>query len=209
MQSIESIYQERLGKFHQVAEQGAARFGASGGVFADLLDAIEDRLSLGADSVSSEYGVSGGSSALTAGESTPEIDAAVERAAQATGMDPDLIRAVIQVESNYHPDAVSYCGAQGLMQLMPGTATGLGVTNSFDVSQNVMGGTQYLQKQLNNFGDLRLALAAYNAGPYKIGSLGITNPDDLEQYSRISEGVRGYVDRVMAYWQKFNTEQEG
>ena len=89
------------------------------------------------------------------------------------------------------------------MQLMPKTARSLGVTDSFDVNQNVMGGSQYLKKQLERFGDLRLALAAYNTGPGRISSLGITNPNDAAQYETISPRVRRYVDRVLSYYAQF------
>ena len=69
-------------------------------------------------------------------------------------------------ESNFNPTVISRSGSQGLMQLMPGTAYWLGVTDPFDISQNIEGGVKYLRDQLNNFeGDIKLALAAYNAGP--------------------------------------------
>lgn len=192
MQSIEDIYQSKLGMFYRTAEEGAARFGTESNVFSDLLRTIEGRFALsseGAAPISDPR--SGGTSA--------EIDTAIEDASRAVGLDASLIRSVIQAESDYDPYAVSYCGAEGLMQLMPGTANSLGVANSFDVEENVMGGARYLKKQLGAFGDIRLALAAYNAGPGRIGSLNITDPDDPEQYSRISPGVRDYVDTVLSY----------
>ena len=144
-----------------------------------------------------------GGSKLAVSASTEEIDAAVRQAAIKTGLDPALIKAVIQVESSFRTNAESGCGAQGLMQLMPGTAKSLGVTNSFDAYQNVMGGSTYLMQQLNRFGDVRLALAAYNTGPGRIGRLDITNANDPAQYSKISEGVRGYVDKVLRYYEQF------
>ena len=86
--------------------------------------------------------------------------------AQRHGLDPELVLAVVGVESAFKPDAVSGKGAQGLMQLMPGTARELGVTDAMDPAQNLDGGTRYLRMLIAKYGgDLGRALAAYNAGP--------------------------------------------
>jgi len=94
-----------------------------------------------------------------------DFESIIQEAGQRYRVDPALIRAVIQAESGGNPMAVSRAGARGLMQLMPETAVELGVTNPFDPTQNIMGGTSYLRRLLDRYrGDVRLALAAYNWG---------------------------------------------
>jgi soluble lytic murein transglycosylase-like protein len=95
-----------------------------------------------------------------------DIRALAIATAQRHGLDPELVLAVVGVESAFKPDAVSHKGAQGLMQLMPGTARELGVTDAMDPAQNLDGGTRYLRMLLAKYGgDVGKALAAYNAGP--------------------------------------------
>jgi soluble lytic murein transglycosylase-like protein len=104
-----------------------------------------------------------GPSALPAG--TP-YGAEITAAAQRNGLDPALLAGLIKQESGFNPDAGSPAGAQGLCQLMPGTARGLGVTDLHDPVQSIEGGAKYLAEQLKTFnGDVARALAAYNAGP--------------------------------------------
>lgn len=89
----------------------------------------------------------------------------IDSAAKKYDLDPDLIQAIIRVESNFKKKAKSHKGAMGLMQLMPSTAKDMGVKDAYDPEQNIHGGSRYLRELMNSFKDLRLALAAYNAGP--------------------------------------------
>jgi len=124
---------------------------------------------------------------------TQKIDDIIRSAADQYDLDPALIKAVISVESNGNPKAVSPAGAQGLMQLMPKTAADLGVTDPFDAAQNVRAGSRYLKQLLDRYkGNLQLALAAYNWG---MGHLE-RNPNNLPKETR------NYIVRVEKQYQK-------
>ena len=117
----------------------------------------------------------------------PELDPpfreAIAAAAERHGLDVKLLHALVLAESGYRPDAVSPAGAAGLTQLMPGTALELGVTDRFDPVENLRGGAEYLARQLRRFQDVRLALAAFNAGPARVAALGrIPRIPETEQY---------------------------
>jgi soluble lytic murein transglycosylase-like protein len=116
-------------------------------------------------------------------------DNLIVKHAEARNLRPDLVRAVVQVESGYNPGAVSPKGAMGLMQLMPTTASQLGVRAPFDPEENIRGGTMYLRQLLDRFaGNEELALAAYNAGPMAVDRYGNKVPPYQE--------TRDYVRKV-------------
>lgn len=94
-----------------------------------------------------------------------DIKSMIQSSALANGVDPHLFDALVQQESGYNPNSRSRAGAMGLTQLMPETASSLGVTSPFDPVQNLQGGAKYLKSLLNQFNSVPLALAAYNAGP--------------------------------------------
>jgi soluble lytic murein transglycosylase-like protein len=128
-------------------------------------------------------------SGSTAGGTT-DFEAEINAAATSNGIDPALLKGLVQQESGFNPNARSGAGAVGLTQLMPGTAAALGVTEPTDPAQSLQGGARYLREQLDRFGgDERLALAAYNAGPGAVSKYGGVPP-----YAE----TQGYVNKVLA-----------
>ncbi|MBI2370729.1 MAG: transglycosylase SLT domain-containing protein [Deltaproteobacteria bacterium] len=143
-------------------------------------------------------GRAGRQASLSASERTRRYDRVIHEAARRHRVDPRLVRAVIKAESDFRPDAVSPKGAQGLMQLMPGTARRVRIADSFDPQDNVEGGVRYLRYLIDLFrDDLVLALAAYNAGEQAV-----------LRYKTIPpfRETREYVDRVLRYLREYHAK---
>jgi soluble lytic murein transglycosylase-like protein len=133
-------------------------------------------------------------------EVNANYDQIIAQTAGKYGVDPQLIKAVIKTESNFNPLAISQAGAMGLMQLMPNTAQSLGISDPFDPIQNIDGGVRYLKSLLTRFnGNIDLALAAYNWGPGRIESNGITDLTDPVQFEKLPAETRNYIQRIRQY----------
>jgi soluble lytic murein transglycosylase-like protein len=125
-------------------------------------------------------------------------DDLIQTASAKYGVPVDLIKAVIDTESSFNPNVVSSAGAKGLMQLMDGTARGLGVSDSFNPAQNIDGGVRYLSYQLKRFdGQEKMALAAYNAGPARVINLGVSNDQQLlEKLTLLPKETQSYLTKI-------------
>jgi hypothetical protein len=178
-----------------------------------LMKAMDDNnsgfggFSLGEEDLS-KLGIGGGEQLLKAhSEARKEINSgnmsieeAVKKASTKYGIDESFIKAVIKAESSFDPKAKSHAGAMGLMQLMPGTARELGVTNPYDIEENIDGGTKYLRGLLDMYGNSKeLALAAYNAGPGAVRTRGVRGKEDID---RMPTETKNYVKNVMKYYGK-------
>ncbi|MFD2333884.1 lytic transglycosylase domain-containing protein [Cohnella sp. GCM10020058] len=150
------------------------------------------------DSLVSDDGTGG----LTADSntSTSAYDGLIQAAAARYGLDPALIKGVIQTESSFNPNAGSSAGAKGLMQLMDNTASGLGVEDSFDPAQNIDGGSRYLSYLLRKYdGSEMTALAAYNAGPGRVDRIGLrTDADVAARLSELPAETQAYIGKVLS-----------
>lgn len=133
--------------------------------------------------------------AQTGGAGSTQYDTMIEAAAARNNLDPALLHGLIQQESGFDPSSQSSAGAMGLTQLMPGTASSLGVANPLDPAESIEGGARYLAEMMSRFGgNTEAALAAYNAGPGAVAQYGGVPP-----YAE----TQGYVQKVMGYAQSY------
>lgn len=140
------------------------------------------------------------------GSSVPtDFESLIAAASAKYGVPESLIKAVIDTESSFNPNVVSSAGAKGLMQLMDGTAAGLGVSDPFDPAQNIDAGTKYLSLQLQRFGgQVNMALAAYNAGPGRVTKLGVSTDSELMSViGRLPAETQAYIAKVEKARQKY------
>lgn len=139
----------------------------------------------------------------------PKYDEYIKQAAAHNGIDPNLIVAVMRHESGFNSRAVSYKGATGLMQLMPGTARRFGVTNIYDPQQNIEGGARYLRFLLDQFnGDINLVLAGYNAGENAVVNSGYRVPRYRETQAYV-KNISARYDRVKGRSQRVKAATAG
>ncbi|UPA31392.1 lytic transglycosylase domain-containing protein [Terrisporobacter glycolicus] len=126
------------------------------------------------------------------------IENAVAKCAKKYGVNENLIKSIIKVESNFNPNCVSGAGAKGLMQLMPFNCTDLKVKDPFNIEQNIDGGTRHIKEYLDMYGgDEQMALMAYNGGPGRMASRGVKSINDLYKMPRETQN---YVPKVMKYY---------
>ncbi|PCN43741.1 lytic transglycosylase [Brevibacillus laterosporus] len=122
----------------------------------------------------------------------------IEQVSKRFGVNSSLVREVVRAESNFNPTATSHAGAKGLMQLMDDTARSVGVRNSYDPDQNLMGGTKYLGKLLDRYdGNVKVALAAYNAGSGRVRRAGIETDEDFDRLAAyLPQETQRYVAKI-------------
>ena len=126
------------------------------------------------------------------------IESVVQKVSKKYGIDENLIKSIIKVESNFNPKAVSSVGAKGLMQIMPFNYDSLGITDPFDIEQNIEGGVKYIKKCLDMYsGNVQMALMAYNGGSGKMNSRGVKCVEDLY---KMPKETQNYVSQVMEYY---------
>ena len=132
------------------------------------------------------------------------IKNAINNCGEKYGVDKNLIKAIIKVESDFNPNTVSWAGAKGLMQLMPENCVSFGVTDPFNIEQNVDGGVRHIKEYINRYnGDVKMALIAYNGGPTRMINRGVKSIDDLY---KMPKETQNYVSKVMDYYKGLNNE---
>ncbi|MEN8076986.1 lytic transglycosylase domain-containing protein [Clostridioides difficile] len=143
---------------------------------------------------------------ISADVSNLTVDERIENAVQLYSdkydVDSNLVKAIIRVESNFDPNVVSSAGAKGLMQLMPENCEDLGVSDPFNIEQNIDGGVRHIKEYLDRYnGDVEMALMAYNGGPTRMMNRGVKSIDDIY---KMPKETQNYVPKVMSYYRGFS-----
>jgi soluble lytic murein transglycosylase-like protein len=200
MQAGEQAAAARMRQLQQLIEQtqaGASGMASATSVTASAASAPTDFATALAAATSSPTSA-GSSLAGAAGAAGGPYDAAIEQAALRNGVDPAVLHGLIEQESGFDPNAQSSAGASGLTQLMPGTASSLGVANPLDPTESIEGGARYLGQLTREFsGNTTEALAAYNAGPGAVRQYGGVPP-----YAE----TQSYVSKVIGYAESYRAE---
>ena len=130
------------------------------------------------------------------------IENAIQLYSNKYNVDSNLIKAIIKAESNFNPNAGSSAGAKGLMQLMPENCKSLGVSDPFNIEQNIEGGVKHIKEYLDRYdGDVEMALMAYNGGPTRMMNRGVKSIDDIY---KMPKETQNYVPKVMGYYKGFS-----
>ncbi|AWB45390.1 lytic transglycosylase [Paenibacillus sp. CAA11] len=158
-----------------------------------------------AEATAATPAVSADSTSSSSSSKATAYNEIIKAASQKYGVSESLIKAVIDTESSFKPNVVSSAGAKGLMQLMDGTAQGLGVSDPMDPAQNIDGGVRYLSYQLQRFGGQeKMALAAYNAGPGRLNKLGISSDQELmDKLHMLPVETQNYIGKIERARQKY------
>ena len=202
---FEIIYQSLLDYMAQKTDDGSLKnlLGATGSSNKGTVSAeeLKNMLNNGVNYASATNKVSNTiqtapiSSSYTSNDT---INSVVQKYANKYGVNSNLILSVIKAESDFNPRCTSWAGAQGLMQLMPENSRHYGVTDPYDIDQNINAGTQLLKQYLDMYdGNTEMALAAYNAGPGTLQRRGVTSASD---FYKLPSETRNYVPKVMGYY---------
>lgn len=187
--------QDVIARVSQLEGMIAAANGGSPSPSATTSTSFDQQLSQATDAAQATTASTSSTAVDSTGSGSVPYEQLIDSAAQKYGIDPAVLKGLIKQESGFNPSAGSPAGAQGLTQLMPGTASAMGVTDLHDPAQSIDGGAHYLKMQLDRFGgDYSKALAAYNAGPGAVQRFGGVPP-----YSE----TQNYVKNVLAFAQQY------
>lgn len=164
----------------------------------EIADSISNNITNDLDTKNLSHNTSKIESSINDININNRIDKAIDDASKKYNIDENLIRSIIKVESNFNPNVVSSAGAKGLMQLMPQNCKALGVTDPFDIEQNIDAGTRHIKEYIDKYnGNIEMGLMAYNGGPTRMAKRGVTSPEHIY---KMPKETQNYVPKVMKYY---------